>query len=170
MASIPLTYLGIFDAVRALYASSVEARAKGFRKSHFSFLTAEGRCGACGGPGRRTISLDHLADVTTPCEVCRGKRYNREVLDVRVDRRSIADVLAMTAAEGAAVLAGVPAVAPGLALLAEIGLDYLQLGQSIDTLSSGERQRLKLVAELMRPTRGRALYLFDEPTAGLHPS
>ena len=169
-SSIPLTTLGLFDTVRSLFASSDEARAGGFRKAHFSFLTPEGRCEACGGTGRRTFSLDHLADVSVTCETCRGARYNRDVLAVRVSGRTIADVLELTAAEGAAVFSGQPRVASGLALLGEIGLGYLRLGQPLDTLSGGERQRLKLTAELMGPAQGRALYLFDEPTTGLHPS
>ena len=169
-ASIPLTYLGLFDAVRGLFASSDEARAGGFKKAHFSFLTPEGRCEACGGTGRKTFSLDHLADVSVTCEVCRGARYNRSVLGVRVSGRTIADVLEMTATEGASAFAGQPKVAAGLSLLAEIGLDYLRLGQSLDTLSGGERQRLKLASELMDPPPGQVLYLFDEPTTGLHPS
>jgi excinuclease ABC subunit A len=169
-SSIPLTYLGSFDAVRGLFAASDEAKAKGLKKAHFSFLTPEGRCEACGGTGRRTFSLDHLADVSTPCEVCRGARYNRRALEVRVAGRTIADILELTAAEGAEVLEGLAKAAAGLRLLTEIGLDYLRLGQPLDTLSGGERQRLKLAAELMRPTRGPALYLFDEPTTGLHPT
>jgi len=169
-SSIPLTYLGLFDGVRALFASSDEARFRGFKKAHFSFLTPEGRCGECGGSGRRTISLDHLADVSLPCEVCRGARYNRTVLEVRFDGRSIADILGLTAAEGARIFSGYPKLAGGLALLAEIGLGYLGLGQPLDTLSGGERQRLKLAADLMGPAEGPTLYLFDEPTTGLHPS
>jgi excinuclease ABC subunit A len=170
VSSIPLTYLGLFDAVRTFFAVSEEARAQGLRKAHFSFLTPEGRCDACGGTGRKTISLDHLADVTVPCEVCHGSRYNSRVLEVRVSGRTIADVLDLTAAEGVRALAGLPKVAAALGLLSEIGLDYLRLGQSLDTLSGGERQRLKLAVELMNPPRGPALYLFDEPTTGLHPS
>src|SRR5665647_3087134 len=169
-SSIPLTYLGLFDAVRSLFASSDEARARGFKKAHFSFLTPEGRCEACGGTGRKTFSLDHLADVSVTCEVCRGARYNREVLGVHASGRTIAGVLDLTAAEGASAFAGLPKVAAGLSLLAEIGLDYLRLGQSLDTLSGGERQRLKLASELMGTPPGRILYLFDEPTTGLHPS
>ena len=169
-SSIPLTYLGLFDGVRSLFASSDEARARGFKKAHFSFLTPEGRCPACGGTGRTTVSLDHLADVAVPCEVCQGARYGRAVLDVRVAGRTIADVLELTAAEGAGVFSGQPKLAAGLSLLAEIGLDYLRLGQPLDTLSGGERQRLKLAAELTDPPPGRTLYLFDEPTTGLHPS
>ncbi|MBN1938906.1 MAG: excinuclease ABC subunit UvrA [Candidatus Aminicenantes bacterium] len=169
-SSIPLTYLGLFDSVRTLFAASGEARAEGFTKSHFSFLTPEGRCEACGGSGRRTVSLDYLADVAVPCETCRGTRYNPDVLKVRLSGQTIADVLALTAAEGAEIFTGRPKIADGLRLLAEIGLDYLQLGQPLDTLSSGELQRLKLASELIRPAAGRILYLFDEPTAGLHPS
>jgi excinuclease ABC subunit A len=169
-SSIPLTYLGLFDALRGLYASTDEARARGFKKAHFSYLTPEGRCEECGGTGRKTVSLDHLADVAVPCEVCRGARYDRAVLEVRLDGRSIAEVLDLTAAEGVRVFAGQAKLAPGLALLAEIGLDYLRLGQPLDTLSGGERQRLKLAADLMGPGGGPALYLLDEPTTGLHPS
>ena len=156
--------------MRNLYAASDDARARGFKKAHFSFLTPEGRCEACGGTGRKTVSLDHLADVFGPCEVCGGARYKPEVLEVRVAGRTMADVLELTAAQGKEVLASLPKVAAGLGLLAEIGLGYLALGQSLDTLSSGERQRLKLAAELADPSRGPALYLFDEPTTGLHPS
>jgi len=166
--SIPLTYLGLFDTVRGLFAAAPAARERGFGKSHFSFLTREGRCEACGGTGRTTVSLDHLADVSVSCEACGGGRYNAGVLEVRVAGRSIADVLGLTAAEASAVFSGQPKMASGLNLLAEIGLDYLALGQSLDTLSSGEKQRLKLAAELLRPPGGRALYLFDEPTTGLH--
>ncbi|MEN6559518.1 MAG: excinuclease ABC subunit UvrA [Acidobacteriota bacterium] len=169
-SSIPLTYLGLFDAVRGLFAASDEARARGFKKAHFSFLTPEGRCESCGGTGRTTVSLDYLADVSSPCEACGGARYNPDVLAVRACGRTIADVLDLTAAEGARAFAGLPRAAAGLALLAEIGLDYLRLGQPLDTLSGGERQRLKLAAELMDPPPGRVLYLFDEPTSGLHPS
>jgi len=168
--SIPLTYLGLFDGLRALYASSADAKARGYKKAHFSYLTSAGRCAECGGTGRKTVSLDHLADVSLPCEVCRGARYDRAVLEVRLDGRSIADVLDLTAAEGVRVFAGHPKLAGGLALLSEIGLDYLRLGQPLDTLSGGERQRLKIAADLMGPAEGPALYLFDEPTTGLHPS
>ncbi|HOW84835.1 MAG TPA: AAA family ATPase [Candidatus Aminicenantes bacterium] len=168
--SIPLTRLGLFDAIRGRFAASGEARARGFKKAHFSFLTPEGRCPACGGTGRTTVSLDYLADVSAPCQACRGARYAPGVLEVRVDGRTIAGVLDLTAAEGAAAFAGLPRVAAGLKLLAETGLDYLRLGQPLDTLSGGERQRLKLAAELMDPPPGRALYLFDEPTTGLHPA
>jgi excinuclease ABC subunit A len=169
-SSIPLTYLGLFDGVRTLFASSDEARARGFKKAHFSFLTPEGRCEECGGTGRQTVSLDHLADVSTPCEVCRGARYGRSVLEAHVGGRSIAEVLDLTASEGVSFFAGQPKIAGGLALLAEIGLDYLRLGQALDTLSGGERQRLKLAADLLGPGRRPALYLLDEPTTGLHPS
>ena len=169
-ASIPLTYLGLFDGVRDLFAATGEARAKGLKKAHFSFLTPAGRCETCGGTGRLTVGLDHLADVTVPCEACGGSRYARNVLEARLEGRTIAEVLDLTAAEGAAAFAGRPRIASALALLAEIGLDYLRLGQSLDTLSGGERQRLKLASELMDPPKGPALYLFDEPTTGLHPS
>jgi len=169
-SSIPLTYLGIFDAVRALFASTPEAAARKMTKSAFSFLTPEGRCADCGGTGRKTVSLDYLADVSTPCEACRGARYNPDVLGVKYGGRTIAEILDLTAAEGRAAFAGHHKIEAGLALLSGIGLDYLPLGQPLDTLSGGERQRLKLAAELMNPPKGPVLYLFDEPTSGLHPS
>ncbi|MCX6565255.1 MAG: excinuclease ABC subunit UvrA [Candidatus Aminicenantes bacterium] len=169
-SSIPLTYLGIFDSVRGLFASVENAKVRGFKKSHFSFLTPEGRCEACGGSGRKTVSLDYLADVSEPCEICGGSRFNRGVLEVRFSGRTIAEVLGLTAAEGATAFSAYPNIATPLALLAEIGLDYLQLGQSLETMSSGERQRLKLASELMKRPAGLVLYLFDEPTSGLHPS
>ncbi|MHB8055903.1 MAG: excinuclease ABC subunit UvrA, partial [Candidatus Aminicenantales bacterium] len=169
-SSIPLTYLGVFDLVRGLFAATPEAAAKKMNKSHFSFLTPEGRCDACGGTGRRTVSLDFLADVSAPCEICRGARYNPGVLDIRYRGRTIAEILDLTAAEGPAVFSDHPKILAALALLSEIGLDYLPLGQPLDTLSGGERQRLKLAAELMNPPKGAGLYLFDEPTTGLHPS
>lgn len=169
-ASIPLTVLGVFDAVRGLYAGTEEASARGFGKPHFSYLTPQGRCPECGGAGRKTVSLDFLADVSEPCPECGGSRYQPEILEVRWSGRTIADILDLTAAEGAEVFSGQPKIAAALALLADIGLGYLGLGQSLDTLSSGERQRLNLAAELAGRTEGRILYLFDEPTTGLHPS
>jgi len=164
----PLTYAGLFDNVRALFAATDEARALGFKKSHFSFITPEGRCPECQGLGKLRISMDFLADIETPCPACGGLRYRPEVLKAHWNGRTIADILALSAAEGTAVFEKVPALRDGLAVLSETGLGYLSLGQPLDTLSGGEGQRLKLAAELIRPVRGRALYLFDEPTAGLH--
>jgi excinuclease ABC subunit A len=152
-----------------LFAGSDTARAKGYKKSHFSFLTPEGRCEACGGSGRTTVSLDYLADISTPCESCGGSRFNPGVLEVRFEGRTIVDVLDLTAAEGAGVFSAHPKIASALALLADIGLEYLRLGQPLDTLSSGERQRLKFASELWARPPGKVLYLFDEPTSGLHP-
>jgi len=169
-AGIPLTVLGVFDAVRGLFAATAEAEARGFGRPHFSYLTPQGRCPECGGTGRKTVSLDFLADVSEPCPECGGRRYQPAILEVRWSGRTIADILELTAAEGAAVFSGQPKIAAALTLLADIGLGYLRLGQGLDTLSSGERQRLNLAAELSGRTEGRILYLFDEPTTGLHPS
>jgi excinuclease ABC subunit A len=169
VSSIPLTVTGLFETVRGLFAATPEAHQRGFKKSHFSFLTPEGRCGECGGTGRRIVSLDFLADVTTPCESCRGARYNPGVLEVLWSGRTIAEILGLTVRESLGPFADQPKLSSPLALLDEIGLGYLQLGQSLDTLSGGELQRLKLAAELMKPASGPTLYLFDEPTAGLHP-
>ena len=166
--STPATYLGLFDAVRAIFAASDEARRRGFGRGHFSFLTRAGRCEACGGTGQTRISMDMMADVLTPCEACSGRRYRPEVLEVTVHGRSVADVLDLTAAEARDVFAEPRALRAGLAALDEIGLGYVRLGQPLDTLSGGEAQRLKLAAGLMKPAAGPVLYLFDEPTAGLH--
>lgn len=165
--SNPAIRAGIFDRVRGLFAATEGARARGFDKKHFSFLTREGRCETCCGEGKLSVSLDFLADVTMVCEECGGSRYRAEVLDVRYNGKTIADVLEMTVSEAAAFFAGREGIDRPLAVLAEIGLGYLGLGQSCDTLSGGEAQRLKLAGALMRRSGGPTLYLFDEPTAGL---
>ena len=166
--SIPATYAGLFDAIRGLFAATDTAAARGFGKAHFSFLTREGRCEACGGAGRRTVSMDFLADVETVCEECGGTRYRPEVLEIKLDRKSVADVLSMTMSEAGAFFTGRPGLEGPLALFDRIGLGYLRLGQPLDTLSGGEAQRLKLATGLARPVKGETLYLFDEPTTGLH--
>jgi excinuclease ABC subunit A len=169
VSSIPLTAVGIFGALRGLFASTAAARDRGLTRSHFSFLTPEGRCSSCGGTGRRIVYLDFLADISSPCEHCRGTRYNQKILDVHYKGRSIAEVLDLTIQDGLSMFADQPKLADPLALLDEVGLGYLQLGQPLDTLSDGELQRLKLSAELLKQVSGPTLYLFDESTTGLHP-
>ncbi len=166
--SIPATYSGMFDAIRALFAATEGAKARGFGKSHFSFLTKEGRCETCGGAGKTSVSMDFLADVETVCEDCRGMRYKPEALEVKLDGKSVADVLGMTMSEAGAFFAGRHGLGKPLALFDEIGLGYLMLGQPLDTLSGGEAQRLKLATGLAHPSEGKSLYVFDEPTTGLH--
>jgi excinuclease ABC subunit A len=166
--SIPATYAGFFDTIRSLFAATPGAKDRGFGKPHFSFLTKEGRCEACGGSGKTTVSMDFLADVQTPCEDCSGTRYKPEVLEVGYEGKTIAEVLSLTASEAATFFSGHKAIERPLRLLEEIGLGYLQLGQPLDTLSGGEAQRLKLASGLMHSAAGVCLYLFDEPTTGLH--
>jgi excinuclease ABC subunit A len=166
--STPLTFLGLFDGVRSLFAATEDSRTRKFKKAHFSFLTPEGRCPECRGSGAKRISLDFLADIETPCPACGGSRYRPEVLEVRWQNRTIAEVLDLTVDEAPPVFEDRPGLRSGLGLLAETGLGYLTLGRPLDTLSGGEAQRLKLAAELMSAVRGRALYILDEPTAGLH--
>ncbi len=164
------TYTGLFDAVRRLYAGTDEARARGYSAGRFSFNVAEGRCETCQGEGFVEIELLFLPGTYAPCPTCRGARYNAETLEVTHDGRTIADVLAMSVDEAAGLLADVPAAARSLATLREVGLGYLRLGQPATELSGGEAQRIKLASELQRAHRGHALYLLDEPTAGLHPA
>jgi excinuclease ABC subunit A len=167
-ASYPATLTGIFDAVRDRFAATPAARDAGLARRHFSTNARGGRCETCEGAGRVRVSMDFLPDVWVPCETCSGLRFQPHVLDCRLDGRSIAEVLTMTVREAASFFAGVPAIAQPLFLLQELGLGYLRLGQGADTLSGGERQRLLLATELLRPGRGRTLFLFDEPTTGLH--
>jgi excinuclease ABC subunit A len=166
--SNPATYVGAYDAIRALFAQLPDARARGYRVGRFSFNVKGGRCEACQGDGVKRIEMQFLADVYVPCELCRGRRYNRETLEVQFKGRSIADVLDLTVAEGAELFATLPPIARPLAMLAEVGLGYVQLGQPATTLSGGEAQRVKLARELCRPDTGRTLYVLDEPTTGLH--
>jgi excinuclease ABC subunit A len=167
-SSTPVTYAGLFDTIRGMFAAADEAKALGYGKQHFSFLTKEGRCETCGGSGAIKISMDFLADVRTPCEDCGGSRYKREILDVHVNGKNIAEVLALTTSEAVAFFSGHRLLERAFAVFEEIGLGYLQLGQPLETLSGGEAQRLKLAAQLMRPAPGMNLYLLDEPTIGLH--
>ncbi|MBQ2061347.1 MAG: ATP-binding cassette domain-containing protein, partial [Oscillospiraceae bacterium] len=166
--SNPATYTGLFNDIRDLFASTNEAKARGYGPGRFSFNTRGGRCEACSGDGVLKIEMHFLADVYVPCEVCHGKRYNRETLEVRYKGKSIADVLEMTAEEAALFFAPIPKIADRLRTLCEVGLGYVKLGQSSTTLSGGEAQRVKLATELSKRSTGRTIYILDEPTTGLH--
>ncbi|MGN9816706.1 excinuclease ABC subunit UvrA [Streptomyces sp. SD11] len=164
------TYTGMFDAVRKLYAATDEARKRGYSAGRFSFNVAEGRCGTCQGEGFVEVELLFLPGTYAPCPACHGARYDAETLEVTYRDRNIADVLAMPVDEAAGFLADLPAASRSLETLREVGLGYLRLGQPATELSGGEAQRIKLSTELQRARRGHALYLLDEPTAGLHPA
>jgi excinuclease ABC subunit A len=167
--SNPATYTGMFGLIRDLFAKLPSARARGFTASRFSFNVKGGRCERCGGDGQIKVEMQFLPDVHVTCEACEGRRFNRETLEVTFKGKSIADVLALSIDEAGRFFAAIPGLAPRLAVLAELGLGYLALGQSADTLSGGEAQRLKLATELMKtPAAGQAIYLLDEPTTGLH--
>ncbi|WP_098455520.1 excinuclease ABC subunit UvrA [Sanguibacter antarcticus] len=164
------TYTGLFDAVRKLYAATPEARERGYGAGRFSFNVAEGRCETCQGEGSVSVELLFLPGTYAPCPTCHGARYNAETLEIEHRGKTIADVLALSVDEAADFLAEVPSAARSLATLRDVGLGYLRLGQPATELSGGEAQRIKLATELQRAHRGHALYLLDEPTAGLHPA
>jgi excinuclease ABC subunit A len=166
--SNPATYTGVFTLIRALMARTPDARVRGYAPGRFSFNVKGGRCEACQGDGLVKIEMHFLPDVYVTCEVCQGKRYNRETLDVRYKGRNVAEVLGMTVAEALDFFGPVPAVRQKLQTLHDVGLDYVRLGQSATTLSGGEAQRVKLATELSRRATGRTLYILDEPTTGLH--
>ncbi|HJZ23393.1 MAG TPA: hypothetical protein VJ201_02975 [Candidatus Babeliales bacterium] len=167
--SNPATYLGIFDDIRALFASLPESNVRGYQIGRFSFNVSEGRCFECRGEGSKTVSMHFLPDVTMICNVCHGTRYNQQTLEIKYRDKSIADILAMTAWEAKTFFNAHKKITKRLELLCDVGLDYLKLGQSSTTLSGGEAQRIKLVDELSK--RGnRTLYILDEPTTGLHNS
>ena len=166
--SNPATYTGVFTDIRNLFAELPEAKMRGYKAGRFSFNVAGGRCEACGGNGYKTIEMSFLPDVYVPCEVCRGKRYNRETLEVRFKGKSIADVLDMTINMAVEFFENVPSILSKIKVLQEVGLGYIKLGQSSTTLSGGESQRVKLATELSKKETGKTLYILDEPTTGLH--
>ncbi len=166
--SNPATYTGLFDGIREIFSKTAESRRRGYRPGRFSFNVKGGRCEACRGDGILRIEMHFLPDVYVPCEVCRGKRYNRETLEVRYKEKNIADVLAMTVEEALEFFSAIPKVQRKLQLLFDVGLGYIHLGQPATTLSGGEAQRVKLATELSRRSNGRSLYILDEPTTGLH--
>lgn len=166
--SNPATYTGLFDQIRDLFAATQDAKARGYKKGRFSFNVKGGRCEACGGDGILKIEMHFLPDVYVPCEVCHGKRYNRETLEVKYKGKSIYDVLNMTVEEALEFFRPVPSIFRKLQTLYDVGLSYIRLGQPSTTLSGGEAQRIKLVAELSRRGTGKTIYILDEPTTGLH--
>ena len=166
--SNPATYTGVFDMIRDLFASSKDAKAKGYGKGRFSFNVSGGRCEACKGDGIIKIEMHFLPDVYVPCEVCHGKRYNRETLDVRYKGKSIADVLDMTVDEACVFFENLPSILRKIETLRDVGLGYIKLGQPSTALSGGEAQRIKLATELSKRSTGKTIYILDEPTTGLH--
>ena len=166
--SNPATYTGVFTDIRQLFVELPEAKIRGYKAGRFSFNVKGGRCEACGGNGYKTIEMNFLPDVTVPCEVCHGKRYNRETLEVRYKGKSIADVLDMTVNMAVDFFENVPNILQKIKTLQDVGLGYIRLGQSSTTLSGGESQRVKLATELAKRDTGRTLYILDEPTTGLH--
>ena len=166
--SNPATYTGVFDMIRDLFASSKDAKAKGYGKGRFSFNVSGGRCEACKGDGIIKIEMHFLPDVYVPCEVCHGKRYNRETLDVKYKGKSIADVLDMTVDEACVFFENLPSILRKIETLRDVGLGYIKLGQPSTALSGGEAQRIKLATELSKRSTGRTIYILDEPTTGLH--
>ena len=166
--SNPATYTGVFDLIRDLFASTADAKAKGYKKGRFSFNVKGGRCEACSGDGILKIEMHFLPDVYVPCEVCGGKRYNRETLEVKYKGKSIFDVLDMTVEEAMHFFENVPSIRRKMETLYDVGLSYIKLGQPSTTLSGGEAQRIKLATELSRRSTGKTVYILDEPTTGLH--
>ena len=166
--SNPATYTGVFDDIRDVFAQTNEAKVRSYQKGRFSFNVKGGRCEACRGDGIIKIEMHFLPDVYVPCEVCHGKRYNRETLEVKYKDKNISEVLGMTIEDGVEFFANIPKIKRKLQTLVDVGLGYMKLGQPATTLSGGEAQRVKLASELHRRSTGRTLYILDEPTTGLH--
>ena len=166
--SNPATYTGVFSDIRSLFVNLPEAKIRGYKPGRFSFNVKGGRCEACGGNGYKTIEMNFLPDVMVPCEVCHGKRYNRETLEVRYKGKSIADVLDMTINQAVEFFEAVPNILHKIKTIQDVGLGYIKLGQPSTTLSGGESQRVKLATELSKRDTGKTLYILDEPTTGLH--
>ncbi len=166
--SNPATYTGLFTFIRDIFANLPESKIRGYKPGRFSFNVKGGRCDACEGGGLQKIEMNFLPDVYVTCDVCRGKRYNRETLEVKYKGRSIAEVLEMTVEEATGFFEAVPSLKRKLQTLFDVGLGYIRLGQQATTLSGGEAQRVKLSTELSKVQTGRTLYILDEPTTGLH--
>src|SRR4029453_4428875 len=166
--SNPVTYIKIYDAVREVFASTREAQGRGFDPSHFSFNLPGGRCEVCQGDGTVTVEMQFLADAELVCEECKGTRFKQQILDVRYRGKNVHEVLSMTIREAIGFFREVPKITNRLRMLDEVGFGYLRLGQSATTLSGGEAQRIKLAAHLLKRTGAKTLYIFDEPTTGLH--
>jgi excinuclease ABC subunit A len=166
--SNPATYTGMFTDVRDLFATTTDAKMRGFAPGRFSFNVKGGRCEACEGDGVNKIEMHFLPDVYVPCEVCKGKRYSRETLEIKYKGKNIYEVLQMTVEEGVEFFKAIPRIAKKLEMLNDVGLGYIQIGQPATTLSGGEAQRVKLAAELAKRCTGRTIYILDEPTTGLH--
>ena len=166
--SNPATYTGCFTPIRDWFAGLIESSARGYKPGRFSFNVRGGRCELCEGAGLKTIEMHFLADVYVRCDVCKGRRYNRETLEVKYNNKSIADILDMTVEEGYVFFNKIPSIKQKLQTLMDVGLDYIKIGQSATTLSGGEAQRIKLSKELSKKSTGKTLYILDEPTTGLH--
>ncbi len=166
--SNPVTYIKVYDGIREVFSSTREAQARGFDPSHFSFNLPGGRCDVCQGDGTVTVEMQFLADVELVCEECKGTRFKQQILDVRYRGKNVHEVLNMTVREAITFFREVPKITNRLRVLDEVGLGYLRLGQSATTLSGGEAQRIKLAAQLSKRTGAKTLYIFDEPTTGLH--
>lgn len=166
--SNPATYTGIFTPVRELFAGTQEARSRGYKPGRFSFNVKGGRCEACQGDGVTKVEMHFLPDVYVPCDVCKGKRYNRETLEIKYKGKSIHEVLELTVEEAREFFDAIPTIAKKLQTLMDVGLSYIRLGQAATTLSGGEAQRVKLSRELSKRDTGKTLYILDEPTTGLH--
>jgi excinuclease ABC subunit A len=166
--SNPATYTNVFNDIREVFASTNEAKIRGYKSGRFSFNVKGGRCEACTGDGIKKIEMHFLADVYVPCEVCKGKRYNRETLEVKYKGKNIYEVLDMTIDEAVEFFENLPKISRKLQTLQDVGLGYIKLGQSSTTLSGGEAQRVKLATELSKRSTGKTIYILDEPTTGLH--